>query len=272
MANQPEPISEQPSPDLKQRPTARKIFQGVANNARDELGRSTPALFISGLAGGFNMGLTGLGVAIAQVHLGPGKAAEPLAMLFYPLGFVAVIIGRAQLFTENTLYPVALVLDERQHLLNTLRLWLTVFLANLVGASAFAALAAATPALAPEHRASLVQLGLTALQGASPHLFWSGVIGGWIIALVAWMVTASQHTIGQFVLIYLFTFLVGLGHFSHCIASTCEILTAVLSGAAPLPSYLQWLLPVTLGNITGGIVIVSLLNYGQVAAGETPDN
>jgi len=71
--------------------------------------------------------------------------------------------------------------------------------------------------------------GVHAAEG-SFVIFAKGIIGGWLIALVAWMVTAAHWTIGQ-------------------IAVT-------------------WLLPATLGNITGGVAIVSLLNYGQVRSGE----
>jgi formate-nitrite transporter family protein len=181
---------------------------------------------------------------------------------------VAVIIGRAQLFTENTLYPVVLVLDERDHVLNTLRLWGTVFGADVLGAFFFALLATHTGALRPDYVTSLVELGREASSGSATHIFWSGVIGGWLIALVAWMVTASHWTIGQLVVTYMLTFVVGLGHFSHCIASSGEILSAVVSGALPANVYLRWIVPCTLGNIVGGTVMVSLLNYGQVVAGQ----
>ena len=90
------------------------------------------------------------------------------------------------------------------------------------------------------------------------------MIGGWLIALVAWTVTASQRTIGQLAIIYLQTFVVGVGHFAHCIATSCEILAGVLAGVIPLAGCLSWLLPTTLGNICGGVLIVSLLNHGQV--------
>ena len=90
------------------------------------------------------------------------------------------------------------------------------------------------------------------------------MIGGWLIALVAWTVTASQWTIGQLAIIYLLSFVVGAGRFAHCIASSCEILVSVQAGAIPLTRYLAWLVPVTLGNVCGGVLIVSLLNYGQV--------
>jgi formate-nitrite transporter family protein len=249
--------------------SAHQVFEGVAKNARRELGRPTKGLAFSGLAGGMSMGLTGLGVAIMRATLGTDTGAkELLAMTLYPLGFIAVIIGRAQLFTENTLYPVVLVLDERRHVLNTARLWTVVFLSNVVGAAAFAWLTVRTGALRPEYVRELVELGVKSAQPDLSHIFWSGVIGGWLIALVAWMVTASTWTIAQIVIIWLLTFVVGAGHFAHCIATSGEIFAAVWGHALPLSSYLRWIVPATLGNITGGIVIVSVLNYGQVAAGQ----
>jgi formate/nitrite transporter FocA (FNT family) len=248
--------------------TAHEIFESVTQNAREELERSSRALAFSGVAGGITMGLTGLGVALARATLGSSPATDFISMLFYPLGFIAVIIGRAQLFTENTLYPVALILRERRHVLNTLRLWAVVFISNVVGAAIFAALAVRTGALMPEFRHQLIQLGAHMTASPAAQVFWTGVVGGWLIALVAWMVSASQWTMGQILVIWLLTFVVGLGHFAHCIASTGEILSAVFAGAVPLTAYVRWIVPATLGNIVGGVFIVTLLNYGQVSAGE----
>ncbi|HLZ43311.1 MAG TPA: formate/nitrite transporter family protein [Candidatus Sulfotelmatobacter sp.] len=246
--------------------TAREILQATIENARSELGRSVVKLTFSGLAGGMTMGLTGLAVAASRASLGEGGWRNFVSYLGYPIGFIAVIIGRAQLFTENTLYPVVLVLDERRHLVQMLRLWGVVFVANVVGAWLFAVLLTKTAALHPDILSAMVQLGIAGVSGNFGHFFWSGVVGGWLIALVAWTVSGSHWTIGQVAMIYLLTFLVGIGQFSHCIASSCEILSAVESGAVTVQSYFQWLLPTTLGNICGGVVIVSLLNYGQVRA------
>ena len=250
------------------RRTAREIFRHVENNAHDELRRSPHALAFSGLAGGLSMGLTGLGVASAMAALGDFPASNFIAYLVYPVGFIAVIIGRAQLFTENTLYPVALILSERRHFADTARLWSVVFVSNVLGAIAFAGLAVGSDALNDQIRQHLVQLGLWAVQGSGSHVFWSGVIGGWIIALVAWLVTASHWTIGQIAVIWILTFVVGIGHFAHCIASTGEIMSAVFAGAVPFRQYLHWLSLATAGNIFGGVMIVTLLNFGQVKAGE----
>ena len=249
--------------------TAPEIFNAAKKNAREELDRSSRTLAFSGVAGGLAMGLTGLGVASMRAILGSGSWEELVSFLIYPIGFIAVIIGRAQLFTENTLYPVVLVLDEprklRVNLIATLRLWGVVFAANVCGAYLFALLAIRSAALPSDISTQLVNLGVTAVNHPTAHIFWSGVIGGWLIALVAWMVTASQWTIGQVMMIWLLAFIVGIGKFAHCIATSGEILSAVAAGSLGAGTYFHWLLFATLGNIAGGVVIVSLLNYGQVA-------
>ena len=249
--------------DSKRR-SAHEIFEAAQDNAREELRRSSLGLAFSGIAGGLTMGLTGLAVAAVRAQLPDTEAARLVSLLFYPIGFIAVIIGRAQLFTENTLYPVILVLDERQHLRNTLRLWGVVFGANIVGAALFAVLATQTGALRPDIAHALVELGKDSVGFSFAHVFWSAVVGGWMIALVAWIVTASHWTIGQLAMVWLLTFVVGAGHFAHCIASSGEILSAAFSGQVAAGSYFLWLLAATVGNIAGGVVIVSLLNYGQV--------
>ncbi len=247
-----------------QRLTAPQIFHAAVESARAEIKRSPRTLAFSGVAGGVTMGLTGLSVAAMRAILGESPWAELASYMIYPIGFIAVIIGRAQLFTENTLYPVVLVLDERRYFKETGRLWAIVFTANITGAFLFSLLATQTGALTPAIASELVKLGTDAVNGAASHFFWSGVVGGWLIAFVAWVVTASQRTIGQLVMVWLLAFVVGIGKFAHCIATSGEILSAVLAGALPAASYFRWLLPATLGNIVGGVLIVSVLNYGQV--------
>jgi formate-nitrite transporter family protein len=250
------------------RPTADDIYEQVSRNARHELDRSAIGLFISGVAGGITMGLTALGTSIVIAQLGQSPPARFVADLLYPIGFIAVILGRAQLFTENTLYPVALMLAERRHGLRTLRLWSIVLPSNVLGAFFFALLAVRTGALRPEVVAAMTRIGVEAAGVTTSHVFWSGVIGGWIIALVAWLVSGSHSITGSVMLIWLLTFVVGLGGFAHCIATSGEILAAMLDHQLALSRYFAWLAPATLGNICGGVLLVTLLEYGQVKGGE----
>lgn len=253
--------------DEARRPTAADIFEGVLDSARDELARTNRGLALSGLAAGLGMGFTGLGVASVRAILGTDGTGEFVSLLFYPLGFVVVIVGRQQLFTENTLYPVALALTERRRWPNTLRLWAVVFAANVAGTILFAALATETGALGAEIVAQLETVGARAEEGPTVNTFFSAVFGGWMVALVAWLITAAGTTFGQVSLIWLLTFLVGVAHLDHCIASSAEILCAVLGGEVSAADYAGWLGIVTAGNILGGVFIVTVLNYGQVVAG-----
>ena len=250
------------------RPTADEIYEQVSRNARHELDRSALGLAISGLAGGMTMGLTALSTSIVIAILGQAPSARFVADLLYPIGFIAVILGRAQLFTENTLYPVALMLAERRHGWRTLRLWAIVLPSNVAGAFLFALLAVKTGALRPEFVTAMTHLGMEAAGMATAHVFWSGVIGGWIIALVAWLVSGSHSITGSVMLIGLLTFVVGLGGFAHCIATSGEILAAILDHQLAASRYFAWLVPATLGNICGGVLLVTLLEYGQVKGGE----
>ncbi len=263
-----EPDPEKAAQKSKQRdldrPTASEIYEQVSRNARRELERPVRALAISGLVGGLTMGLTGLSVSVAHAVLGNAPWANFVAMLFYPAGFLAVILGRAQLFTENTLYPVALILAERRYFWSTVRLWVVVLTSNVTGAFLFALLAARTKALQPPMLEALKQLGVAAAEPSMRHIFWSAVAGGWLIAMVAWLVSGSHSITGSFAVIWLFAFIVGLGHFAHCIATSGEILSAVLAHGVTAGAFFRWLLPATLGNIAGGVILVTLLEYGQV--------
>ena len=152
-----QPPADPPKQDAQkhlERPSAQDIYEQVANNARQELGRSSVSLAISGVAGGTFMGLSALGNALGLSLLTapgaqPSGAVQFIAKMFYPLGFIVVILGRSQLFTENTLYPVALVLSEKKHFWNTMRLWGAVLPSNVLGAFAFACLASLTARLSP---------------------------------------------------------------------------------------------------------------------------
>jgi formate/nitrite transporter FocA (FNT family) len=249
-----------------QRLSADEIFQLVTSSAREELDRAPTGLAISGFAAGMEMGLSALGVAAILAAFGESKGVQFASAFAYPIGFIAVIIGRSQLFTENTLYPVVLVLDEQRHFWKTLRLWIVVFLGNVIGALVFALLAVRTAAVTPELRQSLLDAGVRSAHHPASHLFWSAVIGGWLVALMAWLVAASQWSIAQISVTYLLGFLLGAGHFTHCIVGSTELLSAIAGGALTPGEYLRWLGLATAGNILGGITIVSLLNWGQVTA------
>src|SRR5215475_14185547 len=127
-------------PGDSERLTAHEIFASAVELARSELTRPWLGLSFSGIAGGLTMGLTGLSTGLVTWLLGEAPATHLIAAVVYPIGFLAVIIGRSQLFTENTLYPVVLVLTEKRYLFKTLKLWALVYAGNWLGSLIFASL------------------------------------------------------------------------------------------------------------------------------------
>jgi formate-nitrite transporter family protein len=250
------------------RPSAHDIYESVKLDAHEELERPAPALAVSALFAGATIGFSGLASAAVLHALGPTTTAHLVAAVFYPIGFVAAIVGRAQLFTENTLYPVTLVLDDRSHLAATLRLWVIVWAANVVGAFLFALLVIRSAAVTPAIGHELSRLGGDAAAGGFRANFWSGLLAGWLLALVAWLIEASEHITGQIVVIWLLTFVIGAASLDHCVSTTSQVLAAVIGGSVSFGQFAGWLGSVTFGNIVGGTAIVALSNYGQVRAGE----
>lgn len=250
--------------ELEPRPHAVDIYERVCDDTVEELGRPPSSLAFSGLFAGFTIGLAPLAYALALVTLGSDDSAKFIAALLYPIGYIAVIIGRAQFFTENTLYPVMVSMRRPEFLRTSSRLWAIVYSTNLAGALLFALLAIYTGAFGEPAQANLVAEGVGDTSGPLSTTFWSAVVTGWLLALVAWLVEASEHAIGQIAVIFAITFVVGLGGFDHCIATTVEAFCALFEGPLSFSDLLGWLAVTTAGNIAGGVMIVAAINYGQV--------
>jgi formate/nitrite transporter FocA (FNT family) len=248
----------------QRRPTAHDIFERVAEDGRDQIHRPLHNVAFSGLLSGATMGLSGLGVAAMAVAVGSEGPGRLVADLLYPVGFLAVILGRALLFTENTLFPVAHVLARRQHVGLLARLWATVLPANYLGALAFGVLVAFTSAVTPETAAELTSIGAEEAGRPADELFWSAVVGGWLVALMAWLASASEDTTGRLLSIYVLAYLLVVGEFTHSIAGAGEVLPAALKGLVDWGTTAVWIGMAVLGNVVGGVTIVALLNYGQV--------
>jgi formate/nitrite transporter FocA (FNT family) len=241
------------------------VHEIIREEGEEELARSTGALAWSGLAAGLSMGFSLVVEGLFHHHL-PDAGWRPLIASFgYTTGFVIVILGRQQLFTENTLTGVIPVLTRRDRatVQALAHLWGVVLLANLVGAGLFAALAAGAPIFEPNLHQDFLTIGERAAAGSHLILFVKAIIAGWLIGLMVWMLPGAGPT--RLGVILLITYIVALGGFSHIIAGSVDVLYLVFSGDNSFFSYLfDFMVPVLLGNIVGGSALVAMLNHAQV--------
>ena len=248
-------------------PRAKVVYETVRREGESELERPVTSLAFSGLAAGLSMGMSLAGEGLLQTLLPDAKWRPLVVAAGYTLGFVIVIMGRQQLFTENTVTAILPLLSKFsfERLMTVARLWAVVLVTNLVGAGLFAVFVAHTGTFSEDVRATFASLSAEAIKPGALLIFERGIASGWLIALMVWMLPGADNV--RLWIVLLVTYVVGLGAFSHVIAGSVEVLYGVATGSVTFGQYLvSFLLPVFLGNCIGGVTLVSLLNYGQIFA------
>jgi formate/nitrite transporter FocA (FNT family) len=254
-------------------PSGKIVYKAILKEGEEELDRSTSALFWSGLAAGLSMGFSMIAEGLLTSFL-PNEHWRPLVAKFgYSVGFLIVILGRQQLFTENTLTPILPLLQKKAKatLANVLRLWATVLIANLIGALAVGLAAGLTEAFSLGTREAFAAMGTKALEPGFGLIVLKGIFAGWLIALMVWLLPFAESA-RVWVIIFI-TYIVGIGHFSHVIAGAVEVFTLAAIGQTSWLSALgAFVLPALIGNIIGGVTLVAMLNHAQVVSGEAGED
>jgi formate-nitrite transporter family protein len=248
--------------------SANVVHEAIRHDGEEELNRPVSALAWSGFAAGLSMGFSFVAQALFRAHL-PDQPWRPLIVnLGYPLGFLIVIIGRQQLFTENTLTAIIPLLARRNSttLVRVAQLWAIVLAANLVGAHLFAWVVGNTPMFKPEVQAAMLSLARHAADVSFGAAVLRGIFAGWLIAMVVWMLAAIDT--GRIMVIVILTYIVGLAGLTHIIAGAVEVLFLPMVGAKSwIAVAWGYMLPTLIGNSIGGVSLTAALNHAQVVAG-----
>lgn len=245
--------------------SAKLIYEVVRRNGDEELARPKSSLIYSGIAAGGLISFSTLGEAIFRTHLPDAPWRHLVENLGYSLGFLLVIMGRMQLFTENTITTVLPLVARPswQTALRVARLWGIVLSCNVVGVFAAAALFAYTAAIPDDLRPALFALSEHAVTMGAGEGFLRGIPAGVLIASIVWMIPRAEGS--AFFVILIFTWLIAAGDFTHIVAGSVEMAYLVVLGALSVPdAVLAFFLPVLLGNVIGGTVIFTMLAWGQV--------
>lgn len=248
---------------VRDRFTTNEVFERVIATAKEEIATPARQLLLSGVAAGLCAGATLLATVNVKSILEGVPGAEIAAGAFYGLGFVFIVLGRYQLFTENTLTPVMLVLERKGSLLALGRLWGLVLLGNVIGAVVMALVLHYSGVFDERAIAVLTKVGHEAVGESAHRLFWSSIFAGVLVATMVWIVMAVRTSMARLAAVLLITSVIPIARLHHCIFGTAEVLFSVLNGGASLGGFARFFALAVLGNTVGGVVFVSLLNYAQ---------
>ena len=231
----------------------------------EELARPVSSLWWSGLAAGMAISMSVVTEAVFHRYL-PDTPWRPLVENFgYSVGFLLVILGRLQLFTENTITAVLPLAAERtgRNLMLTARLWGVVFAANLAGTLIFA--------LATTHGGIFPAEQLQPMQDISHHfmskppsdMLLHGIPAGFLIALMVWMMPSSEGS--EFWVIIVVTYLIAVCDLTHVVAGSAEAFLLLVAGEiGPWKTFAEFMMPAFIGNVIGGTGLFAVLAYVQV--------
>jgi formate/nitrite transporter FocA (FNT family) len=262
-------LSAEEKRDAKRRasPPAGVVFEAIRREAQTELTRPIRALFWSAVAAGLSMGFSFLAEAMLRKGLPEAQWTGLIAKFGYSVGFLIVILGRQQLFTENTLTPVLELLRQRSARVfaHTVRLWSIVLFGNLIGTLGFAALLYGS-AMLESHPASIFEfIARHTVEGGFWITFVEAIFAGWLIALTIWVLPFAETA--RVAVIIILTYLIGIGDFPHIIAGSTEAFYAVMTGTVTTADAVgRFFVPTLLGNIVGGVALVAARNYGQISS------
>ncbi len=254
-----------------------EMFKVAIHRGTHRLNRPGVEMTLAGIIAGMNVTFGALAAAAVSgaVISSFGEShivfADVVGALVFPIGFVFVVLGRSELFTENFLVPTTAVIAKKSTFSCLLKLWSLTLIGNLIGAMVVAKLLSlefydGVPAVhAVQHIQHVAEF--LVLERDWDASFFSAVFAGWLITLMTWLLLTTDNTLSKIAIIWCVGFMIMLNKFNHVIVNTSEILMSIFAGNTHI-TYSMWLqhsfVPTILGNMIGGLVFVTLLEYIKV--------
>ena len=250
---------------------ANVVYETIRREGEDELHRTASALAWSAFAAGLSMGFSFIAEGLLMARV-PDQPWRPLiTSAGYCVGFLIVILGRQQLFTENTLTVVLPLLLRKNlsTLLRMLRLWGVVLGGNLLGTFLFALCIGKIGLFDAHTQQCLTQVGAAHIGAKFGTVLVRAIFAGWLIALMVWLLPGAESA--RVSIIIIVTYLVGISRFNHIIAGSTTMFFLIVTKSISWGTYVtQFFLPTLLGNVIGGLSLVAALGHAQVVGGKEP--
>jgi formate/nitrite transporter FocA (FNT family) len=250
---------------------ADEIYARAREEGKRRLSRPLLELAATALVGGFDVtfGVAAYALAAGAVASSsdPGLA-HLIGALAFGLGFVFLVVGRSELFTENFLVPIAGLEGNRRSVLKLVELWAATLVLNLVGGGILALILTSHGVLPGSSHAEFARLAERLAGYGFLAAFLSSVVAGALMTLMTWLVEGAADSTGvRIVMSWIVGSLLVLGTFDHAIVSTIELLFGMRYDAAVDWGDLTSNLGIAIaGNLVGGLLLVTFARSAQALA------
>ncbi|MBI1417491.1 MAG: formate/nitrite transporter family protein [Limimaricola sp.] len=242
------------------------IFEAIRREGEYELSRPLSALWWSGVAAGLAISMSVFCSGFLASILPDARWTAAVTSFGYTIGFLIVILGRMQLFTESTITPILPLFIEPtgQKFYQIARLWSIVFVANMVGCAAAAVVLDYGHILPTSQVDGILAVSRHYAEATALQHFGRGIPAGFTIAALVWTLPRLEGA-GEVLVIMGLTYMIGLGGMSHVVAGATELFILAARGDLAISTVvLGGILPALAGNVLGGTGIFAALTFAQV--------
>jgi formate/nitrite transporter FocA (FNT family) len=245
---------------------AKTVYEVIQREGEKEMRRPASSLWWSGVIAGLAISSSVLAQAALHLNLPDTPWRWPIENLGYTVGFILVILGRLQLFTENTITPVLPIMANfsMRAFRKMIALWAIVFAANLVGTFLAAVVSDLVGIVTDDQLGAMREIARKAVLGKTPmEALLLGIPAGFFVAAIVWMLPNAKGA--ELWIIIIMTYLIAIGGFAHVVVGSMETFLLMVNGEIGVLSGAGgYILPALIGNILGGTALFSLLAYAQV--------
>ncbi len=185
---------------------------------------------VTSFLGGMSVSFGAVAMAWAAALVG-GGAGEVVGALLFPVGFLILLLGKSELFTENFFLPVMAVLERRGTLRQLVAHWGVTLVSNLLGCFVFALLISRPGVLDSGPAGYLADMAARKVEAPLATSFVQAIFAGWLMTLLTWLLLAVRGIGPRLVVIWAMGALLVLGRFNHVVISAAELFMAMLLGA-----------------------------------------
>jgi formate/nitrite transporter FocA (FNT family) len=249
----------QPAPGRAE-PEIEEAFDRLVGEGNDRLQRPLLSLCATAFLGGIDVAVGVLAYLLVEQQTG----SKVLAALSFSIGFIALLLARSELFTENFLVPVVAAAATPGSWLNLARLWAVTLVLNLLGGLVITVIAMV--ALPELHPVAVTTGSHYAHLGVSWRSFCLAVLAGAVLTLMTRMQHATESLGVKIVPAVVMPFLLVVGQLFHSVLDSILMFAGLATGNADY-GWLDWLGALgwsAFGNVVGGIGLVTSIRLLRV--------